>query len=118
MRYSLKRPCAHCPFRTDRPGYLRQVRAFTIGLALICDQTFACHETTVEGEPDEDGFEDTVVTDQSQFCAGAMLFLLAHGGPNFPMREAISSGELDLDTLDRDAPVARSLEDFTRHHNE
>jgi Family of unknown function (DUF6283) len=117
MRFKLKRPCAHCPFRTDIPGYLRTARAQEIAESLLDDDWgwFACHETTEHVETD-DGFDDRVAVETSEHCAGAMIFLLKQEQQNVAMRLACALGDLDLDTLDLDAPVAASAEEFIAHH--
>jgi hypothetical protein len=68
--FKLRRPCAHCPFRVDRPGYLRRARAIEIAEDLANGCTFACHETTVDAEG-TDGELIRVEGDESLFCAGA-----------------------------------------------
>ena len=101
MRYTLIRPCPHCPFRVDHRGYLRPARAAEIGVHVLNGGEFPCHETTVE---DEEG--DLVETEASQMCAGARIFCVHERGIDDGM-----GGDLDLD-----APVARGLRELFLHH--
>ena len=49
---TLWRPCAHCPFRSDRPFGVRRARCEKIPTALFGrDLTFTCHETTEQPVP-------------------------------------------------------------------
>lgn len=76
MKYDLKRPCAHCPFRNDIPAYLHPERVEEIRDALERGGSFACHKTTVPCD-DEDEMESIgmIETEDSQFCAGAMILM-------------------------------------------
>jgi hypothetical protein len=113
MKYTLRRPCPHCPFRTDIPPYLRGGRAQEIAESLARGGSFPCHRTTVDDE-EEDG--ELTVTDDSQFCAGAILAMEnGPGGPNQVLRIAERVGLYDASKLDRSAPVGTLL-DFVRHH--
>lgn len=114
MKFDLVRPCPHCPFRNDRPGYLRRERAIEIATALAHGSTFACHQTT---EPDEDG-EDMMEVEGSQFCAGALLMLENQEAPNQIMRTAERLGLYDASKLDRSAPVCGSTIEFAAIHSE
>jgi hypothetical protein len=113
MNYDLKKPCAHCPFRTDcRPGWLGRSRAQEIATAITDQQaTFACHETTVEGE---DGEQKE--TNDSQHCAGAMILLEKINRPNQMMRICERLGLYDRTKLDMDAPVFDTPKEFVKHH--
>lgn len=116
MRYTLKRPCAKCPFRSDVPGYLRRARAQEIAEALARGGEFACHETTV---PDSDDPESGLTEGPgSKHCAGALIVMEREGQPGQMMRIAERVGEYDPAALDMGAPVVRSLYDFVRHHGE
>lgn len=104
MKFTLKRPCPHCPFRTDivqpplTPAHASKVRAMV--RAIVEDGlTFACHKTNVF-----DAQGEAADTDEVEFCAGAMILLLKLGRPNPMMREA-RTGQLDLSS-----PVYDSLE--------
>jgi hypothetical protein len=73
------------------------------------------HQTT-EYVENEDGDGDMACVASTQQCAGAMIFLLKQNRPNVAMRLACAIGDLDLDVLDLEAPVADSVEAFVRHH--
>ncbi|WP_322489413.1 hypothetical protein [Chloroflexus sp.] len=115
--FNLKRPCRDCPFRTDIPGYLRGTRARGIIDDLLGNDMhgFACHKTTATVEAD-DGFSETVCTDESQQCAGALALTYKLGRPNVAARLAVFTGDLDLDALDQEGQVAASREAFIIHH--
>ena len=114
MDFDLKRPCHHCPFRSDRHGFLR--RADEIADDLRAGRTFTCHETTVSVDR-EDGSSDRVDGAKAQMCAGAMSVLMKDPvGPNQMMRIAQRLGVFDPDALDPDAPTFDSLRAFVAHH--
>lgn len=108
----LKRPCQHCPFRTDRPGYLRAFRAAKIAQCLREHCEFVCH-ATVEYD-DETG--EGEITPRSEQCAGAMIVLTREHNPNILMRLRMLSGEFDPVALDMESPVFANLDDFVQHH--
>lgn len=46
MKFDLRRPCPHCPFRRDcLPEWLGRKRAEEIAGSLLGGESFACHET-------------------------------------------------------------------------
>lgn len=114
MNYDLKRPCAHCPFRTDCPsGWLGFDRAQEIAESIIDrQQSFPCHETTSH---DDDG--ERVDTEGEQHCAGAMILLEKLKRPNQMMRIAERLGMYDHAKLDMTAPVFDTSEEFVEHHD-
>jgi hypothetical protein len=112
MKFNIKKPCDHCPFRTDRPGYLRKGRAQQIGIMLTHDDMswFPCHETT--GVKDLQRIEKG---DQSH-CAGAMIMLWRMRMPNVAMRLALAFGKISVQNLDCKVSVASSTDEFVGHH--
>jgi hypothetical protein len=104
MRFNLRRPCENCPFRSDIAGYLDPRRAIEIANALE-RKTFACHKTT-----GADGRRRRARVDQ-EHCAGAILSQLKSGVQGDMVQLAERMGLLDLDKLDRAAPV-HSLQQF------
>lgn len=112
--FALVRPCAHCPFREDVPGYLRRARAVEIARSLAEGATFPCHETTVADPEDE---SENVATEDSSFCAGALICLEKEGDANQVMRVAERLGLYDARRLDMGAPVVDSLAAFVWHHD-
>lgn len=113
--FKLKRPCAHCPFRCDVPGYLRRSRAIEIATDLANGSIFPCHETTVDHPDDE---SERIADADSQFCAGALLAMENEESPNQAMRMAERLGLYDAAGMDRSAPVVGSLAEFVLHHTE
>lgn len=112
MKFNLRKPCAHCPFRTDIKGYLTAGRAREIALGLLLHQhPFSCHE---HNDFDEDG--DTIEGPKAQHCAGALIFLEAQERPNQLMRIAERLGFYDRSKLDMEAPVHRTLAALVKHH--
>jgi hypothetical protein len=102
MKFELTRPCAHCPFRSDRPFGLRRARCEEIAAALFeHDLTFLCHETKDEPE-------------KHQHCAGALILHEKLGRPNWRIRCAAMLGLFDPDRLHLDAPVVDNVADFVR----
>lgn len=112
MKYDLVRPCPHCPFRTDIPGYLRPERARQIARDVASGAEFPCHQTT---EHDDDG--DAHAVADSQMCAGATIAMMKGGGPNQILRIAERVGMWDPEKMDLDAPVG-SLLDMCRNHED
>ena len=102
-------PCKRCPFRNDIEPYLPGERVEEIINAITCmDQTFTCHETTVE---DDEGELQT--TSDSQHCAGALIFLeKGEGNPNQMMRIAERLQMYDRHKLNMDAPVYEGEEEM------
>ena len=110
MKFDIKRPCEHCPFRRDVPPFLN--RADSIAGDLRDDHNwFACHETTGQMTGKRVKPEN-----QSQ-CAGSMIVLWRSGRPNIAMRIAIITKLLKIETLEQPAPVFDSLDEFAGHHS-
>ncbi len=100
-RYSMRTPCANCPFRTDIKPYLNKDRAREIATALASGGEFPCHKTTV---PDEDGdLQDDPC--KSRHCAGALIMMEKAGASNQAMRFAERVGLYDASKLNMEAPV-------------
>lgn len=112
MQRHLVRPCANCPFRTDREFYLHPARRREIARGLLNDQDFACHKTTKSVEDDE-GFEDMVIDDDTtEACAGAMIVLEKMNRPTQMMRIEERIGFYDASKLVMDSPVYKNLNAF------
>lgn len=112
--YYLTRPCAKCPFRTDREPYLRGERAEEIVDSLRSGAEFPCHETLDYSaeEVDEYGAGEPARTDKTTFCAGALIMLENSDGPNQIMRISERLGLYDHTKLDKNAPVYDEPESF------
>lgn len=113
VRYDLRRPCVHCPFRSDVPGYLRRARAEEIATSIAGGAEFPCHETTVEDPEDE---SNNMPTARSQFCAGALIVMEHLHAPNQIVRIAERTNVFDPDRLDMRAPVFDNFIAFVEHH--
>ncbi len=107
--YCKTSPCADCPFRNDRPGYLTQARVREIETTLERGE-FYCHKTTVPVEDDEGG--ERVPTKDSLHCAGALILMEKEGRSSQMMRIAERVGMYDASKLDMDAPVYDSFDEM------
>ena len=76
MAYKLTRPCAHCPFRSDIPPFLRSARVSEIERGLERGE-FACHATLDDDRWNEngDGEQDYYPNGTEEHCAGALILL-------------------------------------------
>lgn len=107
MNFDMKTPCAECPFRNDRPAYLRVARAVgIINSITVKDQTFGCHKFTAVGRG-----KRTLRRDW-QMCAGAAIFLENIGWRNQLLQIAERWGLRDPKRLDLGAPVYKTREEF------
>lgn len=107
MQFTMTKPCANCPFRTDRPFHLDPERTRDILHAItVGQQTFACHKTVDYSHDDDEG--DGRHHKKTQHCAGALILLEHIDRPNQMMRIAERLGLYDRTKLDMDAPVFRT----------
>lgn len=112
--FSLKKVCANCPFRKDRPFYLSPVRVLHIGTALLYGEKFTCHKTIEYGEDDQGN--PTYEGEAQQFCAGALATLIRGGHPNGYVQVAERLGIRDPSEFDADSqPVYDSIDEWARN---
>ena len=107
----LKRPCAHCPFRTDIPAYLTPQRVTEIERSVLREQQdFPCHKTIGygQGAPDVDG-EETDDTTKARRCAGMAILCEKLDRPTQMMRIEERLGYYDRTKMEMDAPVFDSF---------
>lgn len=109
MKFDLVRPCGDCPFRSDKPAYLRPERVREIlgggeGRAWWPACSFPCHKTI---EYHEDG---TTIPPSAQQCAGVMIILYRERRPNDAMQIGERFGFFNPSRLDLTAPVHVSIE--------
>jgi Family of unknown function (DUF6283) len=110
LKFDIKRPCEHCPFRRDVPPYLHRARQ--IARQMEDDHYwFACHETTGMKHG-----KRVRRADQSH-CAGLMAVLWREGNPNIAMRLALAFKMISREQLEAEQPVFDSLAEFARHHH-
>jgi len=65
----VKKPCIHCPFRSDVKPFLRAERATDLAyLAQNPYSSFVCHKTTVSDDQSEEG--EMMCVDTTKECAG------------------------------------------------
>lgn len=107
--YALKSPCGNCPFRCDKPFYLRPERAAEIAEGLSSNGAdFHCHKTV---QYDDEG-QSTIDPDKTKVCAGALIVMEKSGVSTQAMRIAERLGLYDATALDMDAPVYDSLAEW------
>lgn len=114
MKWDMAKPCADCPFRSDKVFPLMPGRAEEILDSIIdMQQTFPCHKT-VDYSDEEDEYEGDchISGSDEQHCAGATIFLEKLECPNQMMRIAERLGLYDHTKLDMDAPVWDSREEM------
>lgn len=111
MRFDLTRPCANCPFRSDRGHFglradrVRQILGGGNGREWWPASSFPCHKTVDYGAG-ENGRD--VIGPDAQRCAGVMLILYRENRPNDAMQLGERFGLFDPSKLDAGAPVYRS----------
>lgn len=91
--YSLKRPCADCPFRADGAGVdvAKGRRRDILETVLRDDTPFYCHKTVDYGcNQDEPGH-----TAKSVHCAGMTILLEKLGRPTLSMKLGAHLGLYD-----------------------
>lgn len=77
----MKRPCKHCPFRSDVRPFLHPERAEEIAYSASNRYSdFPCHKTT---EYDDD-LGDMVETNDSRTCAGFLAMQINEAGIDTP----------------------------------
>lgn len=96
MKYTMTTPCDQCPFLAKyRKGYsARRIEEFASG-------EFPCHQTAEVNE-DESGY---IATDDSQHCAGALIYLEKRDRPHQMMRIMERLGIYDHTKLNMKAKV-------------
>lgn len=105
----LRRPCKHCPFRSDVPRYLAPERYREIAASLVDRaESFTCHETN----DFDDASGEAIVGPASRACAGAMIWLQHQGRPNQLMQVMGRLGAFDPSRLDLSAPVHNTRAGF------
>lgn len=83
INYFMKRPCQHCPFRSDVKPFLTMERGEELAFATENPyNTFYCHKTTETVEY-EDGESDCVGVESSLICAGFLTMQVASEGEDF-----------------------------------
>lgn len=116
MKFTMVRPCAHCPFRSDIPGYLHPERAKEIAASVVDrGEPFPCHETLAYSD---DGDVERMTGPDSQHCAGALILNEKLRRPGQLARIAGRLGMYDCRRLDMAAPVFATARAFIRHHSE
>lgn len=104
MNYNLTKPCANCPFRSDKffPLNPKRVEEIVYGNA-----EFACHKTVDYGH--DDGGR---IKDKSEHCAGLLIMLEHMEQPHQMMRIAERFGMYDRERLEMDSPVYADADEY------
>lgn len=99
MKYTMTSPCDQCPFlKKMRRGFtMKRLREFA-------DGAFPCHQTAKIVEDDRNGAEFHA-KDNSQHCAGALIFCEKRDAPSQMMRIAERLGLYDARKLDMTADI-------------
>jgi hypothetical protein len=73
----LTAPCANCPFRLDRPGYISPGRGREIVQTLRDGGKFACHKHCTPTDSGDTDLDDPGSMDDrnAPMCGGATLFI-------------------------------------------
>lgn len=108
--YDMTTPCAQCPFRNDRPGYLSAARVEEIRAGLVRGE-FPCHKTT-ESVESADGECTRRETRLSKHCAGALILMEKEEAPSQMIRIAERLGMYDCRGLDMGAPVYENWDEM------
>lgn len=114
MKYTMRTPCKHCPFRKNIKGYLRKDRVVEIAHSVIQGQSFPCHKTT-EAIEDDDGASDMIATDDSEQCAGAEIFA-AHHGTSSQMSRIAERLRMKVSKLNMRAKVCKTVAEMVEVH--
>lgn len=115
--FALRKPCAGCPFRSDRTFHLRPERAKQFAEDLANGSGFNCHKTVEFGDPAEDE-PVQILTDKSQWCAGALITMEKSGIYNQQVKIAERLGMYDPTKLDMDSPVYDNLAAWVASYRE
>ena len=111
--YTLKSPCADCPFRCDVARYLAPERAQEIMNDTYEDSNFYCHKTIDYSADDGQG----EIVGKSRVCAGFLSTMENEGRANQPTRIAERLGIYDRTQMDPDAPVYASMQEWVSSYS-
>lgn len=103
MKYTMTTPCNKCPFlKKFSHGYaLKRLKQFAGG-------EFPCHQTADEVDDDSDddyAATEFLANEDSQHCAGALIFLEKRESPHQIMRICERLGAYDRTQLNMKAKV-------------
>lgn len=78
----IKKPCQHCPFRSDIKPFLTVARAEELACAAQNPySSFVCHKTTEYDEDSDSG--EMLTTEASKQCAGFLTLMHNELGETF-----------------------------------
>ena len=110
LNFDLKKPCEHCPFRTDVEPYLTGERALEIVQSLERG-SFPCHETTAATKAQPRNAAGRFTAREHQQCAGAMILQFNEGKIGDVLQVAERLGFFRRAEL-RKSPVFKSFRAF------
>ena len=118
-RFRLKRPCAHCPFRTDGTAIRFAARERAVEIEeQAYRQGFPCHETADCEEDPVTGDDGFVFGEDTSYCIGYVIMRLkSEGGDGTPWPAIGNDDELLTALAEHlgdwwNAPVFASEDDF------
>jgi len=97
VKYTKTEPCAECPFLTKMNFNRDRLREFAAS-------EFPCHKTADYIEDDE-GSDGYIANDDSQHCAGSLIYQEKRNNPNQMTRICERLGLYDRTKLNMAAPV-------------
>ncbi len=103
--YSIKTPCAHCPFRSDVKPFLHPERVTEIY------QGIPCHQTT-QVEDDEDN--NPILDGSEKTCAGFLIIREKNDDPSQLMKIAERLGQYNAGELDMEALIYSNLDEMQK----
>jgi len=118
MHFKLRRPCADCPWRNDKPHPFfgkdarGHARAAEIADSLQGMHVFPCHKTARFHEQTGEQYQ----VDGTQACAGALATQLNDDNLGALAQIATRLGMFDTDILDADQPVHGSMDEWVESH--
>ena len=111
MLWKIKKPCEHCPFRSDKHPFISSERAKELAKRLSNDTSwFACHDTTGVKKGKK------VKPEKQSHCMGAAIMLFRAGLINVATRLALVLELITIKELKAPVPVFNTPEEFVAHH--
>ena len=113
-QFVMRRPCEHCPFRTDATAirFAARERAEEIE-ELAYRYGFPCHETADTHEDEDTGQGGYYFGEDSQHCVGHTIMRINEGGNPWPGIDNDEELACRLaEHVDLEAPVFASSDDF------
>lgn len=118
MKFTLRKPCPKCPFRTDIPPSLTKGAAREICAGNMERATFQCHQTVDYDEQfdaDDNHIQSAYAKEKNaQHCAGALLVMVHMQRLSQMARIVNRLGLFDPTRLDKSVPVFKTFAAFIK----